>query len=285
MFNKRANAIYQLQKDKHTLLEGYITEDLFKKQFLFFDDIMYTHGWWMGLIGNMKVFFIVKDQLNDLDYELTQVIPDPCWQVILKERTLYFIRNNEIFSEYDFLSMLNLICLRDKMTASNDTRDIIRQQRCIDYFVRNNMETEIAMERYFVNNFLSVYFNGMVNVDYFTKNKKGLINVIEIKFKYESKDGCFGINTGQMNMFDYFKKLGFKINHFILYNHTKDMNLSILNFLNLPDQKKWLYTSLDTDNKNVGIAPERTSISGGFKQSYYKINICDINTYIPFERR
>jgi hypothetical protein len=88
-----------------------------------------------------------------------------------------------------------------------------------------------------------------------------------------------------MNMFDYFKKLGFKINHFILYNHTKDMNLSILNFLNLPDQKKWLHTSLDTDNKNVGIAPERTSISGGFKQSYYKINICDINTYIPFERR
>lgn len=284
MFNKTSNAIYQLEKDKHTLLEGYVTEFLFQQQFLSLDSL-HTHGWWMGLINNKRMFFVIKDKLNDLDRDLIQSIPhfDQCWQVILKERTLYFANREEILDEGGFVLKNNLKPIRDKLKASDDTRNTIRQQKCIDFFVNHGLIKDIATERYFVNNFLTVYFGGMINIDYFTKDKKGNINVIEVKFKYESRDNCFGINTGQMKMFDYFKGLGFKINHFILYNHTRNMNTSIFGFLDLPEEKYWLFTGINTDNNIMAVAPERTSISGSFQQSYYKINKSDIKTHIPFK--
>ena len=60
------NPIEQLKRDKHTLLEGYVTEHLFKKQFLAGRTIEeYSHGWWTGMLRGKRFLFILKDNLNN----------------------------------------------------------------------------------------------------------------------------------------------------------------------------------------------------------------------------
>lgn len=88
------------------------------------------------------------------------------------------------------------------MVASKETRNSERQNQSINFFKGNKILKKIATERRFANNFLTVYFRGMINIDMFTK-KNEQINVIEIKYKYESRDGYFGVNTGQMKMFEF----------------------------------------------------------------------------------
>lgn len=274
IFDDSTRAIQQLKNDKHTLLEGYVTEYLFEEQFLANKDTLYTKGWWMVNANERNIFFIVKDILNDLDVEIINKIklPDECWQVNLVGYKWIFIKDNLKLELNGFLKLTGLKALRTNLIASNETRNVERQKNSIDFFVQKNLIKKIATERLFANNFLTVYFKGMVNIDCFTKSKNGFLNVIEIKYKYESRDNCFGINVGQMNMFKYFYELGFKINHFILYNHKKDMNISIFGFLKLTDKKYWLFGTLEKLNENeIGIAPERTSVSGGFKQPYYKL--------------
>lgn len=42
---------------------------------------------------------------------------------------------------------------------------------------------EISTERLFANNFLTVLYRQMVNVDYFTRDKRGNLNFIFIKLR------------------------------------------------------------------------------------------------------
>lgn len=86
-------------------------------------------------------------------------------------------------------------------------------------------------------------------------------------------------------MFKFLMSLGFDIYHFILYNHTKDLNISIFGYLELSYDKDWYYASInDTTTHGIGVAPEITSVSGGFSQPYYKIPFKEIeDKKIPLE--
>ena len=169
------------------------------------------------------------------------------------------------------------------MVAEGYTRNTTRQQKAIAFFKKTGILKKIAVERLFANNFLTVYFNRMINIDFLTKSGDKL-NIVEVKFKYESHDGYIGINTGQMEMFRFFMSLDFNIYHYILYNHTKDKNISIFGFLELPEVKNWHYTKInDATIDGVGIAPPDTSVSGGFSQPYYKIPFKGIEGKIPLE--
>ena len=277
IFDDDKNAVKQLLKDKHTLLEGYITEHLFYNQFLKNNTIPSTDGWWTTEYKNNKLFFIVKEELCPLDEEIINLISPQheCWHVYLQQDKFIFKNNNIKLFEEDFVSKYELFKIRNPMTASKETRNFNRQKQSINFFRENKILGKIAIERKFANNFLTVYFRGMINIDMFTK-KNEQINVIEIKYKYESKDGYFGVNTGQMKMFEFFMRLNFNVHHFVLYNFTRDMTLSIFGFLRLnsepPNIKEWYFKKLNVEEVyNEGIAPEMTSVSGNFRQTYFKI--------------
>jgi len=277
IFDDDKNAVKQLLKDKHTLLEGYITEHLFYNQFLKNNTIPSTDGWWTTEYKNNKLFFIVKEELCPLDEEIINLISPQheCWHVYLQQDKFIFKNNNIKLFEEDFVSKYELFKIRNPMTASKETRNFNRQKQSINFFRENKILRKIAIERKFANNFLTVYFRGMINIDMFTK-KNEQINVIEIKYKYESKDGYFGVNTGQMKMFEFFMRLNFNVHHFVLYNFTRDMTLSIFGFLRLnsepPNIKEWYFKKLNVEEVyNEGIAPEMTSVSGNFRQTYFKI--------------
>lgn len=51
------------------------------------------------------------------------------------------------------------------------------------------------------------------------------------------------------------------------------MNISIFGYLSLPEDKYWYYSKINNATAyGMGVAPEMTSVSGGFCQTYYKLS-------------
>lgn len=282
MFELPEEARAQILRDKHTLLEGYVTEYLFEQQFFIQKEKSYTSGWWSALRGKDRFFFLVKKEMNDLDRRVFKLLNSKysCWTAYPGKEEWFFSDGENEISENDFLTRYHFTALQDRLSATDEIRDVHRQNQCIEFFENHNIMTKIAVERNFADDFLTVYFHNSVNVDYITTNSDGSLCVMEIKFKYENREGYFGINAGQMRMFELLEKLGFEIHHMILYNQTKDKDLSIFGFLNMNSLRKyWLYGRLtDFSNRKKDTAPAETSVDGRKRQAYYLFGMNEIWT-------
>ncbi len=281
MFEQSKEAKEQILRDKHTLLEGYVTEYLFEKQFLTEKDKSYTNGWWSALRGKKRFFFLVKEEPNDLDEKVFRLLNSryTCWRAYPEKEEWFFSDGQSKISEKEFLTRYGFKAIHNHLSATNEIKDSQRQNQCIEFFENHNIMTKIAIERNFADDFLTVYFNNSVNMDYIIMNAGGHLCVMEIKFKYENKAGYFGINTGQVQMFEKLEELGFEIHHMILYNQTKNKDLSIFGFLNKKSLKKyWLYSKLtDFSNREKSTAPEATSVDGKRRQAYYLFGMNEIS--------
>ena len=78
MFEIPAGAEQWLCEDKHTLLEGYVTEYLYEKQWLLSSPESYTSGWWFAEVEQenkkKQFFFVVSEKLNDVDREVMRTL-------------------------------------------------------------------------------------------------------------------------------------------------------------------------------------------------------------------
>lgn len=280
MFELLEEAKGQLLRDKHTLLEGYVTEYLFEQQFLIQKEKNYTNGWWSALRGDKRFFFLVKEEMNELDKKVFRLLKSQysCWRAYPQKEEWFFSDGSNEISEKEFLTKYNFTAVHHHLSATNEIKDIHRQSQCIEFFENHNIITKIAVERNFADDFLTVYFHNTVNMDYITQNAGGNLCVMEIKFKYENKAGYFGINAGQVQMFQKLEELGFEIHHMILYNQTKNKDLSIFGFLNKKSLKKyWLYSKLtDFSNREKDTAPKETSVDGKRRQAYYLFGMNEI---------
>lgn len=264
------DAVQVLKKDKHTMLEGYITEDIFEKQWLRGRE--YSRNWWFAQSkAKKKYFFIIKDKINKLDVEIALKLSCECWQVTRKDGVWHFKNNQTTLTLEEFLKQENIAVYRDSLRVNNELKNQDRQKACIDYFVKNGIAEEVAKERMFANQILTVYFPIMTNIDGFVKRNDGEIVVTEIKFKYESYSGHFGFNIGQANVLRYFKEHGFVAKAYVLYNSTKSKDVSILDFLKNPVEKYWLTTNGELDLNEIATAPDYTSLTGRKTQRYYMI--------------
>ena len=70
MINSVDAAIELLIKYKETVLEGYVSEYLFEKQFLDSSNREYAHGIWTAKWGGLHLFFIFKQELSDIDKKI-----------------------------------------------------------------------------------------------------------------------------------------------------------------------------------------------------------------------
>ena len=278
MFEEAACAERQLRRDKHTLLEGYVTEYLFERQLLLPQPDCYASGWWSAVVRGQRYFFLVSDYLNAVDRSVLDTLSPrfPCYRAYPRGDTWYFYENGEgegIPME-QFLVRCQLSAIRPALEAAAGVRDPERQNRCIHFFASHGLLQKIAIERHFADSFLSVYFDAMVNVDFFTLRRNGRLSAAEVKFKYESASGKFGINVGQFQLFSLLEGLGVQIQHWILYNAARDKSLSIFGFLERPDLDRcWRYGLIPTDRmRERKVAPSETSVSGQNKQPYYELD-------------
>ena len=273
-------AIAQLRKDKHTLLEGYVTEYLFEQQFLIPKRTCYTHGWWTGTLYGKRFFFAIKHSLTELDKEIQSRLAQmyECWAVELDNGNWFFRKDGNALSLPQFIRAYNLVQRQQVIRATRDTSDANRQDECISFFSQRGNLIRIAEERNFVDDILSVYFQGILNVDFFTKSSQGKLCVLEIKFKNESREGCFGINVGEVSLFDELRQLGFQVFQAVLYKKrlpgtSSNTEISVFSYLKRPESDKTWY--MIPFNKSLleapSIAPSYTSVDGRKAQSYYRL--------------
>ena len=74
MENKKSYPEWKLSKVKHTILEGYVTEHIFEKQFLKLTPEKFTSGWWSAIINDQRFFFLVSKTLNDVDRRVVEIL-------------------------------------------------------------------------------------------------------------------------------------------------------------------------------------------------------------------
>lgn len=140
MFENLLDAKQQLLKDKHALLEGYVTEYLFEKQFLrsqngkYFSG--YTNGWWSAGIGEHRFFFLVAPSLNNIDRRVIQSLAPQyeVWRAWPEKENWHFYKGNLDLELKSFLHRFKLSPFRSGGKATATTRDIERQSKCLDFF-------------------------------------------------------------------------------------------------------------------------------------------------------
>lgn len=276
MFEFPHHAKKQILRDKHTLLEGYVTEHLFKTQFLESKPQNYTSGWWSAEVGGQRFFFVVSEKLNDLDCTILKKLSKTysCWRAYPRWNTWYFYSGDLKLSMTQFIEKYCLQKTGKYQPATSETRDETRQNRCVEFFQTQGILRRIANERHFANFFLTNYFRSLVNIDFFVLRNNGNLSAIEVKFKFEARNGKFGINDGQFKLFELLEQAGMEVQHWILYNWTHDKDLSIFGFLELEcAEKYWLRGKIDTRVlRGRKTAPEETSVYGKKRQNYYEFD-------------
>ena len=278
----------QILRDKHTLLEGYVVESLFERQFLSRNDDAYTKDWWVTFCNGKRLFFIVKKELNDVDKKMRDLLSEDAevWQIFDENGRWRFCNGGDFVEEQEFVNSHNLRRKNSGLTASYDTRNDARQQKCLRFFEANGILLPVAHIRHFADDFMTEYFGGGVNMDFITL-KNGVLHVIEVKFKYENRAGAFGINIGQYQLFEYLPQKGVVVDHFILYNSSKSKELSIFGFLESGYKKEWIWAVVLNDKKQVrlSVAPRETSVNGMREQAFVSIQkdkfvkVADLQTF------
>ncbi len=271
------NPIEQLKNDKDTLLEGYITEFLFKNQFLDNADkpVPYSHGWWSGFLKGKRIVFVLRNNLSPLDKEIITLLKSKyeCWQVTYDNGNWFFLDEDLRLTKSDFLVIYSLRKQSNSSGTADETKSEDRQNKCIDFFQNHQLLSEIAIERKFVDDFLSVYFSFVMNIDFFTKNSEGNICAIEVKFKSESQGGYFGIGPGQLIWLKELSSQGIDIFYALLYKDAMHKDMTILEYLDDKNiEKAWYIHQIDTsDISGHAIGPKKTSINGKKQQPFEKI--------------
>lgn len=282
MITNKLGAIGQFFFDKETILEGYVSEYLFEKQFLNSKNKDYTHGIWIAQLFNNKknnegvvnYFFIFKQELSNFDKkllsntELKKIFM--CFHAYEKDNQWWFSDGVQTFNQKEFLQRIENN-KTPKPIYDYEHQMTNRKEKCIDYFEEHNILLPIANERNFANNFLSVYFDSVVNIDYLACGDNGEIDVYEVKFKNESKAGYFGINIGQQKVLKHLSCCNFNIYYVVLYKDKRHSDYHIFDYINASDiPKKWYIGKIDIDNYvGDGTAPDDTSIYGNRSQQYY----------------
>ena len=292
-FDNDQIAVEQVLRDKNTILEGYVTEYLFQHQFLADRSDTVTQGWWCAKSKSLQIFFVVKQEINAIDVEFAghltasydvwqaRLSSDGKWEFVSIPMTGMVPRT---LTEDQFVAAYALPTFRSSLLATNYVRNIDRQQKCVAFFRNNGILRKVATERYFADDFLFRHFPSAVNVDFVTKNKDGQLCVLEVKFKYETRAGKFGVDSGQYHMLTELHKLGLQIHHIILYNFTKQKDLTIFGFLASSNPSRhWKIGRLTGGVAAYEtIAPRYTSIDGRKLQPYFALDRSLFTKTVPF---
>ena len=242
MFSDKLSAKEQILQDKHTLLEGYVVEYLYRKQFLSSGNTEYTSGWWFAHgIGQPDFFFVVTEKPNKVDREIINVLSSQ-FNVLTAypEGESWYFHQDGIKMDMKQFSVRYDLKIRSLEKADENVRDGQRQQKCLSFFETHDMLRKVAIERNFADSILSSYFSSPVNIDCFIRKRNGKLCVIEIKFKNETSRGSFGVNQGQYQLFKKLSAMGFEIQNWILYKKQyNNKNVSVFDFLNQPGKKWW----------------------------------------------
>lgn len=281
-FNNLDTILDIAKRDKHSFLEGACVEHIFYEDIIrnhIFSGLCkpyYSTGWWRTKFKSTNTYIMFKVSINKptkQDFYIASLFKkEKVYFFYINEFNsfiMYDVNNNVSMSLSDFMNRYNLnFC--ENFKADSSCIDLNRQNQAINFLIKNNLLKEYSFQRFFVNFVLGNNINDLVNIDsilLYEKNNEALAKVIEIKFKYESKKGHFGLNKGFNNLFEMILDYDIPINHYILYNGTKNQHISIIDAIldnNIKSQCCWIYSPISKNllpNK-FDLAPSKTRYDG-----------------------
>jgi hypothetical protein len=98
----------------------------------------------------------------------------------------------------------------------------------------------------------------------------------EVKQKYPSKAGTFGLNTGLVNLFKMLSAIKIRVVHVVLTKPSNDINVPALDLITEPEHRERAFWLAATVNPLLlggitGVAPAYTSIHGTDRLKYHHL--------------
>ncbi|QEH39952.1 hypothetical protein [Chitinophaga sp. XS-30] len=276
-----------LFQDKHTRIEGLCSEVAFMEDVVYANLSPFTSDFWFSGAGRgYHVRKILTDEaisLSNLDYTILDIFAsmDSC----LATSIVYFNKTSRAFYQFEhkekkrYLKLEDYGCKLDPVAnsaLSNITgRDETRIAKACAYLEKRGLLRDAAIKRLFANNWLREF---AWDIDVFTVTDEGRITAIEVKQKYPTKRNTFGINDGQLALFDFLTKKGIPVIHVILRKPEDNPDLHAVDLLTIPEfiqktQLLFMRFSRKGLVSAVQKAPQSTSIFGKRKVAYTHIPV------------
>jgi len=276
--------------DKHTRVEGLCSEAVFMEDIVEGNLFPVASDFWFSLAESQgydvtKIMTTSDKSLNDLDYLLLDMFAETA--DVDKIKIVYF---DEFFN--NFWSFPYKMGMRDEeldlagriwglpgkgVMAEERNRDRERILKASDFLKERGLLKDAAIKRIFANCVLCK--NAIWDVDAFTMT--GLTPIaLEVKQKYPTKKGSFGLNDGQADLFGFLTGMGIPVIHVVLRKPEEDASLHSIDLLTLPEyteRTEWLFTRFFPENLRPAsfAAPDYTSIYGDAGINYSHIPLAN----------
>lgn len=259
---------YLLNTRTKEALSSYISENYFHKNFKM-DKINHTTGWWISKTrDNRYIIFLVKDIINELDFEVIgkmKNVVSGIYQLKLTDSGMILTdllqQPNIDFSLEQFLKLWNH---HNSKGAIEHKENSEIKNSYWEYFKNEKIEYKVIKQIKIENQFLKKYFYS-TNIDYILKNNIGIL-LLEIKYKYPSRNKTYGINSMQYDVYSLFQGQGMIAFNVVLENVQR---IDILKRQN--GSQVWKYSRIKQNLTEKKYAPKETSYDQNGKQGYYEL--------------
>jgi hypothetical protein len=287
-FNNDRHLEAILLRDKHTRIEGICTENLFVNELIKNTFREFSVGWWFKLKNNSYnvIKFVpklaaVKDiDLFILDYFKSRGVNSfiVCFDDL--EKDFFYIDYMQIRGD-------NFPKLGDKLKVrfpkkrevyppipKETERNVHRMEQAVRMLKSLNVLRKSALERVFANCWLAS--GPYWDIDSFVRYKDKII-AFEVKQKYPTAQGTFGLNVGLAKLFSFLSSLGIEVVHIILTKPVRNYKIPAIDFYTKKEYRNklsWIGLKFTTEilSRSVSVAPAKTSIFGANKLRFYHIN-------------
>jgi len=282
-FSKKSDLERILSRDKHTRIEGLYTEIFFYEQLIKNNFTNYTSGFWFGFKEqkySLSKLLPSLEDITNLDYQILNIFYKSGIKVFIvffseKNKTFFYLKYNPKTCQNIEHIRMNAIpypkCVTNVPIPRISERNPSRHRQAFEFLNSYNHLKRSAVERAFANCYIG---NGSFwDIDYFV-NYKNTLYAFEVKQKYPTAKGTFGLNVGLTNLFHFINNSGIKVIHVILTKPVNDYNIPSIDFYTKPEYKSksyWIATKVTDHLTSVkkSLAPSRTSIYGTYKLGYY----------------
>jgi len=244
------------------IIGGYVTEYLFIDRFANTDNIVYSKDWWFSKSrkNNRKYYFVETNNLSSLDIKVATLLQkkgQECYQ-LYKDKDSWKVAsivNKENYTISEFLIKNSIDEIEKYNVDKTISADEMRQlKRCIEYYKKINVVTDIERSIQIEDAFLNKYFYSS-NIDLIIDEKEkdhSLPICLEIKFKDEfmiDSKPVFGMDCFQIdNVYNILEWSGMKVFNVILYDSVRSKERkTTTNIMDFIDSKKvmdWKFTRI-----------------------------------------
>jgi len=275
-----------LSRDKHTRIEGICVEGVFIDDLVkeSFDE--FSTGWWFPTKNwEYRVVKILFDwnELSDLDKEIllffkSKKIPTFLVSFDQNENVFYYIK----IEENTLIDLESNWNEKKKIYPRSDTtpplpqkryRDKNRLDKSIKILESLNILKRSSIERILANCWIRA--KGLWDIDTFIKMNGEIIG-LEVKQKYPTRSGTFGLNKGLSKLFKFLTGIGIRVVHIILTKPKSDKAIPATDFYTLQQyegKSLWIGTNFSDEILSSGSssAPTETSIFTNTRLKFHHI--------------